>query len=170
MRRPRMRGWCAGMAAILLLSRHASPAAWQEQEAFRISVDVNLVVLQASVHDRQGRDVLNLRQQDFALYEDDVRQTIRLFRREDAPVTVGLVVDHSGSMRGKLADVTAAAKMFAQSSNPRDEMFVVNFNEKVFHGLTGARQFTDQPTELEEAIARAPAEARQPFTMPSRRE
>jgi len=162
MRRP-MQGWCGGIAAILQLailqwSMAASPAAGQGQEPFSISVDVNLVVLQASVHDRRGRDVLSLRQRDFALYEDDVRQTIRLFRREDAPVTVGLVVDHSGSMRGKLGDVTAAAKMFARSSNPRDEMFVVNFNEKVFHGLTGARQFTDQPRELEEAIARAPAD------------
>ncbi len=65
-----------------------------EQEPFSIAVNLNLVTLQASVHDRHGRDVTNLRQQDFALYEDGVRQNIRLFRREDAPVTVGLVVDH----------------------------------------------------------------------------
>ena len=62
---------------------------------------------------------------------------IRLFRHEDIPVTVGLVVDHSGSMRPKLADVTAAARTFVQSSNPEDEMFVVNFNENVTLGLPG---------------------------------
>jgi VWFA-related protein len=128
-----------------------------QQESFGISVDVNLVVLHASVHDRRGQDVLNLRQQDFALYEDGVRQTIQVFRREDIPVTVGLIVDHSGSMRAKLTDVTAAAQSFARSSNPKDEIFVVNFNEKVFSGL-GANRFTDRPLDLEIAIAKAPAD------------
>ena len=147
------------IAAILPLLLFAPPGGAQapEQEPFSIAVDVNLVTLQASVHDRQSRDVGNLRQQDFALYEDSVRQTIRMFRREDAPVTVGLVVDHSGSMLEKLGDVMLAASTFAQSSNPMDEMFVVNFNEKVFYGLTGANQFTDNPVELKDAIGRAPA-------------
>ena len=127
-----------------------------QDDSFSISIDVNLVVLHASVHDRQGHDVVNLRQQDFTLYEDGVRQTIRMFRREDAPVTVGLVVDHSSSMGPKLDDVSVAAKLFAQSSNPKDEMFVVNFNEKIFYGLGGPQRFTDQPAALEDAIARAP--------------
>jgi Ca-activated chloride channel homolog len=148
-----------GIALTLPLLLWSSRAGAQ-QEPFNISVDVNLVVLHATVHDRRGHDVLNLRQQDFKLYEDGVEQTIRLFRREDAPVTVGLVVDHSGSMASKLGEVSAAARTFAQFSNPMDEMFVLNFNEKIVSGLAGANRFSDMPAELEDAIARAPADGR----------
>lgn len=147
-------------SAILPILLLATPLTAQVQEPFSIAVDLNLVVLHASVHDRKGHDVVNLREQDFALYEDGTRQTIRLFRREDTPVTVGLVVDHSGSMAPKIGDVTAAASVFAQSSNPMDEMFVVNFNEKVFYGLPGDHEFTDKPAELRDAIGRAPVAGR----------
>jgi hypothetical protein len=69
-------------------------------------MDVDWVVLQASVHDCGGHSVAKLRQQDFAVFEDGNPQEIRLFRQEDTPVTVGLVSDHSGSMREKLGEVT----------------------------------------------------------------
>jgi len=133
-------------------------AAGAQQEPFSISVDVNFVVLHATVHDSRGRDVLNLRQQDFKLYEDGAAQEVRWFRREDTPVTAGLIVDHSGSMLDKLQEVTQAARIFAQSSNPMDQMFVINFNEKVLSGLPGVSPFTDRPAVLEGAIAGAPAE------------
>ena len=74
-----------------------------------------LVVLQVSVVDQRGRFVPGLDLDDFAVYEDGVRQSLRLFRHEDIPVTVGIVVDHSGSMRPKLADVIAAARQGDQS-------------------------------------------------------
>lgn len=64
---------------------------------------VFMVVLPATVRDRQGRFVTDLREQDLEVYEDGVPQRIRLFRHEDIPVTVGLVVDHSGSMRHYVA-------------------------------------------------------------------
>lgn len=123
-----------GSVFIVLLLGFDAPSSSQEQEPL-ISVDVNLVLLHASVHDRRGRDVPNLNQNDFRLYEDGILQDIRVFRHEDAPVTLGLIIDHSGSMAGKLADVTAAARMLAQAGNAEDEMFVVNFNERVFPGL-----------------------------------
>ena len=99
----------------------------------------------------------DLHEQDFQIYEDGVPQTIRLFRNEDVPVTVGLVVDHSGSMRSKLTDVIAAARTFVQSSSPEDEMFVVNFNEKVALGLPPGVPFTNRPTNW-----RAPSPTRRP--------
>jgi len=71
-------------------------------------------VLPTTVRDGQGRLVSDLRKQDFEVYEDGVLQRLRLFRHEDVPVTVGLVVDHSGSMQPKLAEVTAAARAFVQ--------------------------------------------------------
>ena len=80
----------------------------------RISVDVNLVVLHATVTDRQGRIVSSLGKEDFQIFEDGVSQSIQLFRHEDVPVTAGLVVDHSGSMRRKLAQVSAAARTFGR--------------------------------------------------------
>jgi VWFA-related protein len=79
-----------------------------------------------------------------------------LFRHEDIPVTVGLVIDHSGSMRTKLPNVIAAAHTFVQISNPEDRMFVVNFNEKVALGLPAGTSFTNSSEELERAIARTP--------------
>ncbi len=130
----------------------------QDRETYKISVDVDLVVLHVTVRDRKGNLASDLRQEDFEVSEDGVRQPIRLFRREDVPVTVGLAVDHSGSMRRKLADVIAAARIFARSSNRDDQMFVVNFNEKITLGLPARLPFTNQSDELEHAISVAPTE------------
>jgi VWFA-related protein len=129
----------------------------QAPEPFRISVDVNLVVLHPTVHDARGQFASDLEERDFEVYEDGVRQSIKLFRHEDIPVTVGLIVDHSSSMRHKLAEVIAAARTFVHSSSPEDQMFVVNFNEKVTLGLPDEVGFTDSSAELERAISRVPA-------------
>jgi Ca-activated chloride channel family protein len=123
----------------------------------QIRVDVDLVVLPATVQDRHGQRVSDLQQANFAVYEDRVAQRIRLFRHEDIPVTVGLVVDHSGSMHAKLAEVTAGAKAFVRSSNTDDEMFVVNFNKTVSLGLPDSIGFTTNTEELERAIWRSQA-------------
>jgi len=133
------------------------PAAQDPESGFRISVDVALVVMPATVTDRQGGFVSNLVEGDFEVYENGVRQHIRLFRNEDIPVTVGLVVDQSTSMLPKLAEVSAAAQTFVRSSNPQDEMFVVNFNEHVSLGLPGAVRFTNNTVELANAIVVRPA-------------
>lgn len=124
-------------------------------QAFRISVHVNLVILNATVRDARGGFVSDLRESDFEIYEDGVRQSIRLFRKEDVPVTVGLVIDHSASMRPKLAEVVTAARTFALSSSAEDQMFAVNFNERVSAGL-----FTNLPDDLVRAIYGTRAEGR----------
>jgi VWFA-related protein len=120
-------------------------------------MDVALVVLHATVTDRQGGFVSDLGQQDFEVFEDGKPRQIRVFTNEDVPVTVGLVVDHSSSMWPRLDDVTAAARAFVRSSNREDEMFVVNFNEHVSLGLPPNVRFTDSVAQLEDAIAAAPA-------------
>jgi Ca-activated chloride channel family protein len=130
----------------------------QDLQSFRISVDVALVVLHATVSDRQGRFVSNLGEQDFVVYEDGVPQRIRVFRNEDTPVTVGLVVDHSTTMRPKLEEVITAARTFVRSSNREDEMFVVNFNENVSLGLPDTLRFTNSTAILEYAITTVPTE------------
>ena len=124
--------------------------------SFQVSVDVALVVLHATVTDRHGSVIPNLDEADFDVFENGVRQHIQLFKNEDIPVTVGLVVDHSSTMRPKLAEVSAAARTFVRASNPEDEMFVINFNEKVSLGLPGAIRFTNHTPDLEDAIRTAP--------------
>ena len=128
----------------------------RDSESLHISVDVALVVLHATVSDRQGGFVSDLGERDFEVYEDGVAQPIRLFKNEDVPVTVGLIVDHSTSMRQRMAEVTAATQAFVRSSNRDDEMFVVNFNEKVYLGLPSAIRFTDSSAQLADAIAATP--------------
>jgi len=130
----------------------------QVPEPFQISVNVDLVVLNVTVRDRDGRVVPDLRQQDFQIRDGGTLQSTRLFKHEDIPVVVGLVVDHSGSMRSKMQDVIAAVRTFVQSSRPDDEMFVVNFNEHVTLGLPDAVRLSNQPEELALAISRTPAD------------
>lgn len=121
-----------------------------------ISVDVNLVVLHATVRDRKGDFVPALRKQDFHVWEDGQPQTVQFFRYEDVPVSLGLIVDNSTSMGNKRADVVAAAVAFVQSSNPQDEMFIVNFNERTWLGLPTSKLFSADPAELTQALESRP--------------
>jgi Ca-activated chloride channel homolog len=129
---------------------HIPPA-----EQYTIKVDVDMVVLRATAQDHKNVLVSGLAEEDFQVYEDGVLQPIKHFSHEDIPVTVGLVIDNSGSMKPKRADVITAALAFARSSNPRDEMFVVNFNEKVLFALPENIAFTDQVKQLEVALSRS---------------
>ncbi len=143
------------MKALPVLLLFALVGYGAQQPAFRISVDVDLVVLHATVTDRQGGFVSDLNEQGFEVYEDRALQPIRLFKSEDVPVTVGLVVDHSSTMGPKLPEVSVAAQTFVRSSNPGDEMFVVNFNEKVSLGLPRTTRFTNNVAVLQNAIENA---------------
>jgi VWFA-related protein len=94
-------------------------------------VETRLVVLHATVTNSRGELVTNLDQRAFTVEENGKRQPITLFRRDDVPISVGLLIDNSGSMRALRAKVEAAALAFARASNPDDEIFVVNFADKV---------------------------------------
>jgi VWFA-related protein len=119
---------------------------------YTISVSVDEVVLHATVRNRRGTPVAGLNKEAFQVFEDHVPQTMKHFSHEDIPVTVGLLIDNSGSMRPKRAEVIAAALAFAVSSNPQDQMFLVNFNEHVSLGLPRDMLFTDQPDQLKNAM------------------
>lgn len=122
-----------------------------------ISVTTDLVVLPVSVTDSKGSFVSGLRSENFHVVEDGRPQKVTLFTEEDNPVTVGLVVDRSRSMQPKLRGVAAAAFAFAHSSNPEDEMFVVDFSDGVSIERIGGKEFTSDAKELEQAVARVPA-------------
>ncbi|HVA94764.1 MAG TPA: VWA domain-containing protein, partial [Candidatus Dormibacteraeota bacterium] len=132
------------------------PASQQPEYAIRSNVD--LVVLRATVRDHNGAPVAGLSKQDFQVFEDKVPQQIESFSHEDVPVTVGLVIDNSGSMLSKRSDVIDAALAFARSSNPEDQVFVVNFNEHVSMGLPSDVPFTGNQAELEVALSKNKAD------------
>jgi VWFA-related protein len=141
-------------------AQKAAPPPAQDQKpappgGFRLRKDVNLVVLFASVLDIKGNFVPNLKQDNFRVFEDQIEQKLSVFAREDIPVTVGLIVDNSGSMRDKRERVNAAALTFVQTSNPQDEVFVVNFNDEFFLDLD--KDFSSDPRELREALERVDA-------------
>jgi VWFA-related protein len=159
---PRLASISRALAPLLILIllpgmalSQVSPATPERPDTgYKITVQANLVVLHATAQDRKGILVSGLGQDNFQVYEDGVLQQIKFFSHEDLPVTVGLVIDNSGSMGRKRADVITAALAFARSSNPQDQMFVVNFNEHVRFALPGGTPFTDQVPELELALAR----------------
>jgi Ca-activated chloride channel family protein len=116
-----------------------------------------LVVLRVSVVDRRAGFVSGLPREAFAVQEDGRPQPIEFFETEDTPVTVGLVIDSSGSMQRRRDGVIAAGMAFAESSNPADELFTLNFNEKVWPGLPDGHAFTSDRAELRQALNRSTA-------------
>jgi Ca-activated chloride channel family protein len=101
-----------------------------EPPSFR-TASTDLVVLPVIVTDRQGRFISDLPQDRFSVFDNKKRVDIRLFSRDDAAVSIGLIIDDSGSMRPKLQDVVTAVKALAESSNPDDELFAFAFNDGV---------------------------------------
>jgi Ca-activated chloride channel family protein len=161
--RKRFVGKAIGFALLLLMAlvvyagySAQPPGQGQDPGSFRLSVDVALVVLHATVTDRAGSVVTDLREADFDVLENGVRQHIQIFKNEDVPITVGLIIDHSTTMRPKMTEVTAAARTFAQASNSEDELFVVNFNEIASLGLPAGIRFTHDIGVLQSAIMTAP--------------
>lgn len=120
----------------------------------------DLVVLHVTVLDGRSGFVSGLPREAFTVYEDGRPQQIDVFSNEDSPVTVGLVIDSSGSMQRKREAVIAAGLAFAQSSHPQDEMFTVHFNERVWTGLPDAQAFTNDLTALRQALQRSGARGR----------
>ena len=92
--------------------------------------EARLVVLHVSVRNGRGEVVTNLNRDAFSVYENGKAQPVTVFRRDDVPVSVGLLIDNSGSMRSIRGTVEAAALAFAKASNPDDELFVMNFADK----------------------------------------
>src|SRR6202051_1267445 len=140
------------------LPQQNSQSTTSHPNGYAIRTSVNLVVLRATVRDRKGSPVAGLGKEDFQVFENKAPQQIESFSHEDVPVTVGLVIDNSGSMRSKRSDVINAALAFARSSNPEDQVFVVNFNEHVSMGLPGNVPFTGNQEQLETALSRNKAD------------
>jgi VWFA-related protein len=127
------------------------------QDSKRFKARSELVALHVSVFGRDAGIVTGLPREAFTVYDDGQAQTLRFFENQDHPVTVGLVIDSSISMSRKRAAVIAAGRSFAESSHPDDEMFTINFNERVWPGLPDGQAFTSDRAELTRALNRAGA-------------
>jgi VWFA-related protein len=122
----------------------------QGDEGFVITTTVANTVLHATVVDDKHHQVNGLTKNDFQVYENGQLQQIKSFDRKDVPVAVGIIIDNSGSMRDKRPAVNRAALNFVRASNPKDEVFVVNFNDEYYLD----QDFTDNVPKLQEALER----------------
>jgi VWFA-related protein len=104
----------------------------QSNGVYTMNVDVDEVLLPCAVVDEKGRPVLDLNRNDFHVWEDGVPQGVTSFTHQDLPVSMGILIDSSGSMLDKRTAVDAAANKLLAESNPRDAAFVVNFNDKAY--------------------------------------
>src|SRR5260370_5378045 len=120
----------------------------------QFTAGTRLVVLHASVSDRQGKLLSTLERDAFRVFENGTPQEIKLFRHEDVPVSLGIVIDGSGSMRQKLPRVETAALALVHESNPQDEVFIVNFNDQAFLDV----RFTNDVHNMQQGLDRIDAQ------------
>src|SRR6202163_4526333 len=146
--RPRSNQICAGVLIVVAAIALSAQSKTQEEATFR--ADARLVVLHATVVNKSGHLLTDLTQKAFHVYENGVEQPIKKFLREDVPVSMGLIVDNSGSMRTKRQRVEASALALVKASNPQDEVFIVNFNDEAFLD----QPFTSDIKELERGLAK----------------
>jgi VWFA-related protein len=107
-------------------------------------------VLHASVNDRKGKLLTNLDRNAFKVFENGQPQEVKVFKREDVPVSLGIIIDDSGSMMSKRSRVEAAALAMVRASNPQDEVFIVNFNDEAFLDVP----FTNDIKKMEQGLTR----------------
>ncbi len=114
----------------------------------RFRADVEQVVVYAAVYDEQGQLVSNLKKDDFQVYENKILQEVTYFGLDDIPSTIGIVMDNSGSMRGKKDLVDRATELFLETNNPANELFLLSFNSEV----TIAEDFTRDFEDIRDAL------------------
>lgn len=126
------------------------PETEKENGQYVLHTSTNLVVLHATVINNKGQMIDDLGKNDFRVYENGVPQKLAVFSHSDVPVTMGIVIDDSGSMRNKRPSVDAAALTFVKTSNPHDQVFVVNFNDVYYVDTPG--NFAANTQQLESAL------------------
>src|SRR4051794_17852999 len=137
-------------APVLFLAALTSNQIQAQNPDTTFRADTRLVVLHASVVDKSGKLLTDLPRTAFKVFENNIEQPIKTFRREDVPVSLALVVDNSGSMRNKRKRVEAATLSAIKASNPRDEVTVINFNDEPFQDVP----FTNDIKKMEEGLTK----------------
>lgn len=140
-------------AILGLLPSPFSLLASQERPTFK--AESELVVLHVSVRDRDGRYITGLDRDGFTVIDDGKPQTLEMFSADEVPASIGFLIDNSNSMHPNRERVIAAAVEFARHRHPRDEIFVMTFNEQVRHAFGPARAADMNPTAFGAAMAQA---------------
>jgi len=133
--------------------QQGQPPASEDNSVFVFKKEVEEVALHATVVDDKQHLITNLDKSAFTVYENNQPQTITSFRHEDIPVAMGIVIDNSGSMREKREKVNKAAVNLVRSSNPQDQVFIVNFNDEYYLD----QDFTNDLLKLKEALEKIDA-------------
>jgi len=118
------------LAILASLFAVVAPFSGQQLPPQNLKVDVDLVLVNATVTDTEGRYVVGLEKKNFRVWEDKIEQQVEYFSTEDAPISVGLIFDASGSMHDMLSYARQAALAFLQTADAHDEYFLVEFNDK----------------------------------------
>lgn len=132
-------------------TRTPAPPLADEAPAAHLRVDSSLVLIPVHVSTQLGTAVTNLTRDNFRLFEENVEQPITYFGKDDAPISVGVVLDISGSMQDRIRKAAEAAAKFLRSANAQDEFFLVEFSERA--KLTVP--FTTNSDEVYRRISRA---------------
>ena len=127
-----------------------------EVSAPSLKIDVDMVLATATVTDRNGRFVTGLEKENFKLFEDKIPQDIISFSAEDIPLSVGIILDVSGSMKDKLKTAVEAAITFMKGGSPDDEYFLVEFSDRP----TATSEFTNDIAKLQSRFMTSKAKGR----------
>jgi Ca-activated chloride channel family protein len=133
---------------ILMVCLGVTFVSQDDKQPFSLKVDVQLVELPVTVRDKDGKMIAGLKKENFQVLEDKAPQDISLFLHEDIPLSMGLVIDNSGSMRNKRERVHSAALTFVRESNPDDETFIIAFDD----GAYLQQDFTGSVGDLVDAL------------------
>jgi VWFA-related protein len=140
------------LKALLYIVALAAPSMAQDDvEIFKLNVNVDLVELHVSVFDEKDRTVSGLKQEHFRILENRVEQPIAVFKHEDIPVSLGIVIDNSRSIEPRKQRLDAGAIAFVRRGNPEDETFIVHFD----NDARVSQEFTGSIQSLEETLAAA---------------
>jgi len=140
-------------ACIVVCGLLVAPLYTMQRQPYTLSVDVDLVVLNVRVLDKNGESVHALSKEHFDVRDGGKRQDISLFIGQDSPATIGIVLDSSASMNAKYSEVKAAALRFIQSIQPRDQVFVLYFNDHLHWPLPRDQAFTGDINLLAQTLA-----------------
>ena len=133
-----------------LASAQSKQPAATADEPTTFTSETRWVILPVSVSDKNGKLITDLQQKSFKVLENGIEQPIKLFKHEDVPLSLGIIVDNSGSMKEKRQKVEVASVDLVKASNPHDEVFIVNFNDEAYLDV----EFTNDIKKMEEGVAR----------------
>ena len=137
------------MKSLVVIPLLLVSALWAQEQTFKLNVNVDLTEVHVNVTDEKDHPIGNLKKDNFRVFEDRTEQKISVFKHEDLPISLGLVIDNSRSMEPRKQRMDQATLSFVRKSNPQDETFVIHFDDSARLD----RDFTDSIPLLEDTLA-----------------